>query len=503
MKQALALKMGQQLTMTPQLQQAIRLLQLSTVELQAEIIEALATNPLLETQEEAGYQQENNKKNQENTNNTTDFTENHAQEKAQYSDKSVSLENTLSANCESDSWHESPCWDELPQNSLSQQPLTDSQDGRDYLFNSYHEEETLHENLLWQLEILSLNSQEKIIALCLIDAINDDGYLYSPLESLHSSIAAKLPEITLQQVEDVLTQIIHTFEPSGVGARNIAECLRLQCRQLPNKTPFLKEANTIIESGLTILGKGQTTQLARRFNMSELTLNGAIKLIQSLNPYPGRQIDGQRTEYIIPDIIVKQSKSGWELTLNDENLPKLAINQQYAKLIKRAEKSKTNVYLKDNLNEARWLIKSLQSRHDTLLKVATFIVDYQQDFLLAGESAMKPLVLSEVAGALDMHESTISRATNRKYMLTPQGIFELKYFFSSHVGTASGGECSSTAIRALIKQLIKGENSRKPLSDSQLTKLLEAKGIRVARRTVAKYREGMNIPSSTDRKSVS
>jgi RNA polymerase sigma-54 factor len=260
------------------------------------------------------------------------------------------------------------------------------------------------------------------------------------------------------------------------------------------------QAKTLIKRHLNLLGTRDYSSLMRRMRLKEHELKEVVDLIQMLNPAPGDQFDTQASEYVVPDVVVKKHEGVWRVFLNNDLSPRLSINETYASLIKRGDTSSDNQYLRDQLQEARWFIKSLESRNETLLKVANCIVEVQQDFFDQGEEAMKPLILQTVAEAIDMHESTVSRVTTQKYMLTPKGLFELKYFFSSHVGTTAGGECSSTAIRAMIKRAVAAENAKKPLSDSKLAQQLEEQGIKVARRTVAKYRESMNIPPSNERK---
>jgi RNA polymerase sigma-54 factor len=300
-------------------------------------------------------------------------------------------------------------------------------------------------------------------------------------------------------VEAVLRQL-QNFDPPGVAARDLQECLLIQLKQIPTSTPFYYTTEKILSQYMQVLATRDLNLLKRRLKQSEADMMGAIALIQTLNPRPGNSIESSHAQYVVPDVYVTRVKQGWRVELNAEASPKLRINAGYASLIKRADSSADNTCLKDHLQEARWFLKSLQSRNETLLKVATSIVEFQKGFFEQGEEAMKPLVLREIAENVEMHESTISRVTSQKYMHTSRGIFEFKYFFSSHVNTNEGGECSSTAIRAHIKTLIKAEPARKPLSDNKLSQLLAEQGIKVARRTVAKYREAMSIPPSNERK---
>tara|TARA_R110002096_G_scaffold76841_8_gene181360 strand:- start:2039 stop:2971 length:933 start_codon:yes stop_codon:yes gene_type:complete len=306
-------------------------------------------------------------------------------------------------------------------------------------------------------------------------------------------------EVEMDEIEMVLHRI-QQFEPVGIGARDLRECLLLQIRQLPADTPLLEQATRVVRDHLELLGSRDFSQLMRRSKLKEDQLRDAIALIQTLNPRPGGEIASGEPEYVIPDVIVRKDNNRWLVELNQESVPKVRVNGQYASMVRRADSSDDNTYLRNNLQEARWFIKSLQSRNETLMKVATQIVEHQRGFLEQGEEAMKPLVLHDIAEAVGMHESTISRVTTQKFMHTPRGIFELKYFFSSHVGTSEGGEFSSTAIRALIKKLVAAENPKKPLSDSKIAGLLEEQGIEVARRTIAKYRESLNIAPSSERK---
>jgi RNA polymerase sigma-54 factor len=304
------------------------------------------------------------------------------------------------------------------------------------------------------------------------------------------------------EVDEVVAVLkrIQQFDPTGVGARDLAECLLLQLNQLAPDTPRLAQARVLVTEHLDVLAARDFAALKRKLKLSEAELTEVVQLIQSLNPRPGSSVSSESPEYVVPDVLVARKNGRWHVELNAEATPRLRINDTYASLVKRADNSSDNTFLRDNLQEARWFLKSLQSRNETLLKVATKIVEHQRGFLEYGEEAMKPLVLHDIAEAVDMHESTISRVTNRKYMHTPRGIFELKYFFSSHVSTSSGGEVSSTAIRALIKKLTAEENPRKPLSDNKIAAILAQQNINVARRTVAKYRESLSIPPSNERK---
>jgi RNA polymerase sigma-54 factor len=496
MKASLQLKMGQQLTMTPQLQQAIRLLQLSTLDLQQEIQNALDSNPLLDVDEdfEGESNQDINSQSEDKLEAPSTNEEQQSDEPTAADDWSENIPDELSTDSD---------WDDTWQASAAPTSMTESHSsgssGDDYDMDSRNgSTDDLQDHLLWQLNLTPMSDNDHLIAVNILEGVDDDGYLKVELEEIVESLDPEL-EIELDEVEAVLHRL-QQFEPSGVCARNLQECLSLQLRQLPQETPWLKLAQTLIDQHIDLLGSKDYAALMRKLKVKEEELKVVIRGIQELNPRPGSQIDPQTSEYVIPDVMVRKIKGEWRVELNPEIAPKLRINDHYASMVKRADSSADNNFIKDHLQEARWFLKSLQSRNETLLKVAMKIVEYQQDFLEQGDEAMKPLVLHDIAEAVGMHESTISRVTTQKYMHTPAGIYELKYFFSSHVSTTSGGECSSTAIRAMIKKLIAVESAKKPLSDSKIANMLEEEGIKVARRTVAKYREAMHIPPSNERK---
>ena len=493
MKASLVLKMGQQLAMTPQLQQAIRLLQMSTLDLQDEIQEALDSNPMLEHQEEDDNLSSSNEKLSEHSaNNQTvskEDTEHNDNHQPATTDWTEQIPNELEIDTS---------WEDIYQSSASNLPSSNSEEWDFTSTTSVGVD--LQSHLLWQLNLTKMSDSEHMIATVIIDSIGEDGYLQESLEDIQTSFDST-QQIKVSEIEAVL-QRVQQFEPTGIAARNLSECLLLQLHQLPNNTPYLAEAKTLCKSYLELLGSRDYSQLMRRMRIKEEALKEAVQLIQTLNPRPGSAIESKDPEYIVPDVIVRKANNRWIVELNPDIAPRLGVNAHYASFIQRADNSPDNTFLRTQLQEARWFIKSLQSRNETLLKVATEILDYQRDFFDSGPEAMKPLVLSEVAEAVGMHESTISRVTTQKYMHTPRGVFELKYFFSSHVSTAQGGECSSTAIRALISKLVAAENPKKPLSDSKITGLLEEQGIQVARRTIAKYRESLGIASSTDRKQL-
>jgi RNA polymerase sigma-54 factor len=511
MKASLQLKLGQSLTMTPQLQQAIRLLQLSTLDLQQEIQQALESNPMLETSEEEEQAGEaaNSSDDSKETASQDDGTESQ-QASTSESDTSSDWdesENGPDWSSETDSPDTIPddlpvdtAWDDIYQPAPS--TATRNDDENDYDFETRNSPtETLRDHLEWQLNLTPLNERDQAIAHALLDAVNNNGYLTSPLEEIHSGMVEETDEDPLEfdEVEAVLHRLQH-FDPPGVFARDLQECLLIQLNQLPPNTPWLSQARLVITHYINLLGNRDYAQLLRRSRLKEDQLRDVLALITTLNPRPGDTIDQAEPDYVIPDVIVRKHQNRWRVELNPEIAPRIRVNASYASLIKRADSSADNTYMRDQLQEAKWFIKSLQSRNETLLKVATRIVEHQQGFLDKGEEAMKPLILSDIAQVVEMHESTISRVTTQKYMHTPRGIFELKYFFSSHVSTDEGGECSSTAIRAMIKKLISAETPKKPLSDSKIAAMLGDQGINVARRTVAKYREAMHIPPSNERK---
>lgn len=461
MKQSLQLSIGQHLTLTPQLQQAIRLLQLSTLDLQQEIQQIVESNPMIEAtpNEEKGI----------------------APDKDSTTDEFADFQ-----------------WSQLYNTSLKGNNFYDN----DYNFDNLHSTSiNLQEHLRWQLELSPMSDTDRIVATTLIDTINDDGFLTTPLAELHASLNSGNVAVELDEIEAVRHRL-QLFDPVGCASVNLAETLLVQLEQLPHETPYLTYAKEIIVNDIELLGQHNYRQLMKNHQISEADLHQILQIIQRLNPKPGNSIQQNTTQYITPDVIVKKINNQWTVTLNNTLLPHLSINNQYAALVQRADNSTDNQFLKNNLQEARWFLKSIQSRQDTLLKVATCIVEYQRAFFELGEEAMRPLILNDVASALEMHESTISRVTTQKFMHTPRGVFELKYFFSSHVNTNNGGECSSTAIRAIIKKLISAENRRKPLSDNKIASLIADQGIQVARRTVAKYREEMGLAPSHERKII-
>ncbi|HAH1299445.1 TPA: RNA polymerase factor sigma-54 [Escherichia coli] len=476
MKQGLQLRLSQQLAMTPQLQQAIRLLQLSTLELQQELQQALESNPLLEqidTHEEIDTRETQDSE----TLDTADALE----------QKEMPEELPLDAS-----------WDTI---YTAGTPSGTSGDYIDDELPVYQGEttQTLQDYLMWQVELTPFSDTDRAIATSIVDAVDDTGYLTVPLEDILESMGDE--EIDIDEVEAVLKRI-QRFDPVGVAAKDLRDCLLIQLSQFDKTTPWLDEARLIISDHLDLLANHDFRTLMRVTRLKEDVLKEAVNLIQSLDPRPGQSIQTGEPEYVIPDVLVRKHNGHWTVELNSDSIPRLQINQHYASMCNNARNDGDSQFIRSNLQDAKWLIKSLESRNDTLLRVSRCIVEQQQAFFEQGEEYMKPMVLADIAQAVEMHESTISRVTTQKYLHSPRGIFELKYFFSSHVNTEGGGEASSTAIRALVKKLIAAENPAKPLSDSKLTSLLSEQGIMVARRTVAKYRESLSIPPSNQRKQL-
>ncbi|RMF18038.1 MAG: RNA polymerase factor sigma-54 [Gammaproteobacteria bacterium] len=495
MKTSLQLKIGQQLTMTPQLQQAIRLLQLSTLDLQQEIQAALESNPMLEVTEEQPDQAPEREDTVREDGNTADTTESaDPQDAPEAPGSDESFNESIPEDLPVDT-----AWDDIYQGTTLS--YGGAAGDEDFDFESRNSRtESLKDHLEWQLNLTPLSDTDRAIAEIVVDAVDDDGYLTQSVEDILDAVNQGREEpVEVDEVEAVLKRV-QQLDPAGVAARDLQECLMIQLGQLPEDTPWLPEARKVVRHYIHLLGNRDYAQVMRRARLKEPQLKEVLRLIQSLNPKPGSIINSGQSEYIIPDVIVRKKEGVWRVELNPEIAPRIRVNPMYAGLVRRADNSSDNTFLKDQLQEAKWFIKSLRSRNETLLKVATRIVEHQQAFLEHGEEAMKPLVLHDIAEAVGMHESTISRVTTQKYMHTPRGVFELKYFFSSHVSTDSGGECSSTAIRAMIRKLIADEPPKKPLSDSKIATILGEQGIQVARRTVAKYREAMNIPPSNERK---
>jgi len=491
MKPSLQLKFSQQLTMTPQLQQAIKLLQLSTLDLQQEIQEALDSNPLLEVDDTSDNDTiEKSKLDAEADAAATASTE-----------TSMDTNEALEKNELPDELPIDSTWDEYYSASSAPAPGPASNDDE----NVFQGETTdnIQDHLLWQMRLTPFSDVDRAIAIAIIDSIDESGYLTVTVEDILQSVNTEDMEepVEVDEIECVLKRI-QMFDPIGSGSRTPQECLLVQLKQFAPDTPWLKEAKILIEDYADLLGSKDYRTLMRKSRLKEDDLREAMRLLQTLNPRPGSALITQEPEYVIPDVSVTKKKGRWVVELNPDSLPKLSVNQQYAAMSRQARNSSDSQFIRSHMQEAKWFIKSLESRNETLLKVANCIVQQQMGFFEHGPEMMKPMVLNDVAEMVDMHESTISRVTTQKYMHTPRGIFELKYFFSSHVATESGGECSSTAIRALIKKLVAAEKPSKPLSDSKIAQLLAEQGIKVARRTIAKYRESLSIPPSNQRKSL-
>jgi RNA polymerase sigma-54 factor len=477
MKPGIQLKQTQQLALTPQLQQAIRLLQLSQLELQAELRELAETNPLLELDAQEGDEAD-------------DFTSPDGQDAPDTADTSIEDATPETAVSEEEYWGEDTPASEWPQASrrFDDDDAPEHQDAAP---------ESLHDHLIWQANLTSFSPRERAIADALIDAIDDDGYLRDGLEPVLAALGQLEPPVDRADIEVVRHRLQH-FDPAGVASLDLGECLMVQLEQLDPAIEGRELARRIVASELEMLAKRDFTRLARKLHTSEEDVAAAATLIRALAPRPGAAFDPAPTEYVAPDAYAVKVDGRWRVSLSPECQPRLAINRHYCDLIGRARRSDA-AYLRGQLQEARWLMKSLKARADTLYKVAQAIVRTQSAFLDYGPEAMKPLVMREVAEELGMHESTISRVTTRKYLHTPRGTYEFKHFFSSGVATDDGGSASATAIQAMIRKLVDEEDSRKPLSDQTLTAELNNRGIRVARRTVAKYRELMRIPSSGER----
>lgn len=485
MKQSLQLKIGQQLTMTPQLQQAIRLLQLSSLDLQAEIQDALDNNPLLEVDSD-------------------EHTPTESEPESKVDTKDDSQRETSDVIKTQEMPEELPVdssWDDTYSSHTPTSGAAPSGKSFDGDFEVYQgsTSDSLQDHLLWQMQLSRFSDEDTEIAEAIIESIDDKGYLTADIDDLMEAIAN--PDVEEDEILMVLKRV-QQLDPIGVGARGVSECLAIQLRALDDDTPYKGTALSLVTDHMDLLGNRDFRALQQRLKLSQDELRETMRLIQRLNPYPGEHIAPQAVEYVIPDVAVTQKNGRWVVELNPDSVPKLRVNEDYAALGKAARSSADSQYIKNHTQEARWFIRSLESRNDTLLKVAHCIVQRQQGFFQHGEEAMKPMVLNDIAEAVEMHESTISRVTTQKYLHCPRGVFELKYFFSSHVSTETGGECSSTAIRALIKKIVAAETRSKPLSDSKIAELIAEQGIKVARRTIAKYRESLNIPSSSQRKSL-
>ena len=475
LKPSLQLKLGQQLTMTPQLQQAIRLLQLPALELQAHIRELLETNVMLEPMDDG----------HEEGLDTTTLEHTAAPEPAEAPDEGP---RESAVEVLDEGWGEHSV-------GPAETPWSGDDDDRQQEFAD-SAGQSLQEYLLWQLELVKLAPRELAIARAIVDAISDDGYLTEPLEEIANTLR---PEIHCEpaEVATALADVVQALDPPGIGARSVGECIELQLRQLDPAIPGFEAAIEIARHHLERIAGRELAVVKRELRASDEELASALALVRSCHPRPGATVSAGSAEYVVPDVFVRRTEHNWTVEINSATLPRVRLNQSYASLIGR---NSTHATMRAQLQEARWLLKSLEIRHETLIKVARSIVERQTAFLEHGEEHMRPMILKDIAEAIGMHESTISRVTSGKYMHTPRGVFELRYFFSSHVEGADGSGTSSTAIRAKIRKLVKDEEAESPLSDGRIAELLSAEGIPVARRTVAKYREAMGIPPSNERR---
>jgi RNA polymerase sigma-54 factor len=482
MKHSLQLRLSQHLTLTPQLQQSIRLLQLSTLELNQELEKFLQDNPLLERED--GVREE-------------------PAAPPPPGNGEIAVTSTPASGADADAdtsdsdTHGSADAGGFEED-YSHGGTRDDNDEAEYPQQAA-ETQSLREHLISQLSLTQIPEHDQKLVTLLIDSLDDDGYLHQDLAEL---IALLPPELDIE-IEDLNVALRHlqNLDPPGVAARSLGECLKLQLEALPAATPYRAQALEVVSHHLEVLAVRDFAKLKKLLHCEDAALRGIKNLITGLNPRPGASYSSGDTRYIVPDVIVKKVKGMWLAALNPDAMPRLRINRLYADILQR-NRDAGHQQLASQLQEARWLIKNVQQRFDTILRVSQAIVDRQRHFFEHGEVAMRPLVLREIAETLDLHESTISRVTTQKFMFTPRGIFELKYFFGSHVTTETGGAASSTAIRALIKQLVSAENGKKPLSDSQISEILGQQGIVVARRTVAKYRESMQILPVSLRKSL-
>ncbi|MEO6561512.1 MAG: RNA polymerase factor sigma-54 [Nitrosospira sp.] len=489
MKPTLQFKLSQHLTLTPQLQQSIRLLQLSTVELNQEIERIVQENPLLELDDSIGSDAAEYRVTLPDT----------PSEPLSADVLEIAGETMERPPTESDSSITNGLADESDwfEDDGAFRNTRDDDDERDFPQQAA-EPPSLREHLNSQLSLSQINERDRRIVGLLIDSLNDDGYLAQDLEELVNLLPAEL-EIDIDDLHIALEYLQH-LDPPGVGARNLRECLSMQLHALPEHTLYRDRALLLVNNHLESLASRDFSTIKKLLHCDDECLRSIQHMITRLNPRPGTAFNSAVARYIIPDVIVTKINGSWIASLNPEAMPRLKINRLYADILKRCHDDSTR-RLASQLNEAKWLIKNVHQRFDTILKVSSAVVERQRQFFEHGAVAMRPLVLREIADILDLHESTISRVTTQKFMRTPRGIFELKYFFGSHVATDTGGACSATAIRALIKQMVNAENAKKPLSDSQISEILGQQGIVVARRTVAKYRESIQIPPVNLRKS--
>ncbi len=488
MKPGLHLKLGQHLALTPQLQQSIRLLQLSTLELNQEIEQALADNPLLERDDDPLATS------MRIASDGAIVDKAPAAEPPDAAPEAPAKEVNGADHGEGDAGV--PDW-----GSAASAPADDDDSGP---LSWATTRTSLSEHLNVQLAATQVSARDRALIELLIEALDEDGYLTSTLEELQQMCPPDAG-IELEELSAAL-KLLQSFDPPGVGARTPAECLLIQLDALgrqadaPHSAQAVAYAKAIVSEHLPLLANRDFARLRRLLGASDEDLRTAHQVIRGLNPRPGVGFGAETIDYVVPDIFVRRIKGRWIAQLNPDVMPRLRVNQLYASIVKRDRGKEGQAPWSARLQEARWLIRNIQQRFDTILRVAQAIVDRQHNFFTHGAIAMRPLVLREIAGTVNLHESTVSRVTANKYMSTPFGVFELKYFFGSHVATETGGAASSTAIRALIKQLIGAENPKDPLSDNHIAELLGEQGIVVARRTVAKYREALKIPPVAMRK---
>ncbi len=478
LKPSLQLKLSQQLTMTPQLQQAIRLLQLPIMELQTQIQTALDENVMLEVEEPETAAEDGAAE--------APAAPDSDEHEDDYGEAAPEPEPEVAVAADAD-------WADTPKTGPSETPRNN--DPRATIEYADRSKETLRDHLLWQLELENLDARTTAIGHAVIDAVNDDGYLTDDLATICATLAPDVI-VPVEDVERVLVELVQQFDPGGVAARSVSECVLLQLDQLAPDTPGLAIARRIAAEHLALVAEHQYAALKRLVRASEGEIETAVALVRTCQPRPGANVFAAPPEYVVPDVFVRRHEGQWVVELNNSMSPQLRVNQLYAGSLGRGEEYDA---LKAQLQEARWLIRSLEIRNETLLKVALTIVQRQTEFLEHGDEHMRPMVLRDVAETIEMHESTVSRVTTNKYMHTPRGVFEFRYFFSSHVAGDEGDQ-SSTAVRAKIRKLVSAEDPSKPLSDSQIADMLSEGGVKVARRTVAKYREAMKIQSSSDRK---
>lgn len=491
MKPALQFRLHQQLTLTPQLQQAIRLLQLSQLELEAELRQIAESNPLLEFAEDAESESDADASDE----NGFEAPEFPSREELPAKSSKDDDESTATPSEEL-----APDWDDDRfQGDPSEYGGSSSRTGgtdEDGFEPQNAAPESLQQHLEWQLNLSQFSPRDHAIATAIIHALDEDGYLRDGVAAVEAALPAGMAA-TADEI-DAVRQRVQRFDPTGVASLDLRDCLFCQLSQFSLDTPHRELAIRVVNEELELLARNDVAKIARKLKAVEEHVAAAAALIRSLDPRPGAALDVTPVEYVAPDVYARRENGRWQVSLNPDAQPRLGLNQHYCNLIARA-RGEDATWMKGQLQEARWLLKSLQSRAETLQKVADVIVRRQSAFLDYGPEAMHPLVLREVAEEVGMHESTISRVTTRKYMHTPRGTFELKHFFSSGVATEDGGTASATAIQAMIRKLITSEDARRPLSDQALAEELHRRGIQVARRTVAKYREAMRIPSSSER----